>query len=158
MGGSWGDYLGPLWNTFWTTLGPLWDQFGTISGTLWEHFGTILGPLFYYFGIILGPFWDNFGTTSGPHWNHFGTTLRPFRDNFGTIIRTILGPFWYPSYFDLLLLKREPKAPKRAPQPSAGARRKGAERPELLVAKKNCDFNIQLRIVSLFASISSNVA
>ena len=76
------------------------------------------------------------GTTSGPHWDHFGTTLWPFWDNFGTIMRTILGPFWDPSYFDLLLLKRGPKAPKRArraPQPSAGARRKGAERPELLV-------------------------
>ena len=57
-------------------------------------------------------------------------------------MRTILGPFWDPSYFDLLLRKRGPKAPKRAegtqkgrkgPQPSAGARRKGAERPELLV-------------------------
>ena len=59
-------------------------------------------------------------------------------------MRTILGPFWDPSYFDLLLLKRGPKAPKRArraPQPSAGARRKGAERPELLVLDKEGESN-----------------
>ena len=69
-------------------------------------------------------------------WDYFGTTLGPLWDNFGTIMGTILGPIWDPSYFDLLLLKRGQKAPKRArraSQPSAGARRKGAERPELLV-------------------------
>ena len=126
-------------------------------GPLWDHFGTTLGPLFNYFGTILGQFWDHFGTTLGPFWDHFGTISGQFWDYYEDYFGTILDP----SYFDLLLLKRGPKAPKRArraPQPSAGARRKGAERPELLVAKKNCDFNIQLRIVSLFASISSNVA
>ena len=38
--------------------------------------------------------------------------------------------------YNFILMKRGPKAPRtarRAPQPSAGARRKGAERPELLV-------------------------
>merc|ERR1712121_326897 len=93
-----------------TTLGLLWDPFGTILGPFWDHFRNILGPI-----------WEPFGTTMGPLWDHFGSTL---------------GPFWDPSYFDLLLRKRGPKAPKRArraPQPSAGARRKGAERPELLV-------------------------
>ena len=33
----------------------------------------------------------------------------------------------------MLLFKRGPKAPRRAPKPSAGARRRGAEHPELLV-------------------------
>ena len=78
-------------------------------------------------------------------WDHYGTTLGQFWDNFGTIMGTFLGPFRDPSYFDLLLLKRGPKAPKRAqmvPQPSAVARRKGAERPELLV------FNIKLYMKS----------
>ena len=39
-------------------------------------------------------------------------------------------------YFWMLLFKRGPKAPRRArraPKPSAGARRRGAELPELLV-------------------------
>ena len=45
-------------------------------------------------------------------------------------------------YFWMLLLRRGPKAPRRAqralgaqraPKPSAGARRRGAKRPELLV-------------------------
>ena len=36
-------------------------------------------------------------------------------------------------YVSKMLLKRGPKAPRRAPKPSAGARRKGAEHPELLV-------------------------
>ena len=39
-------------------------------------------------------------------------------------------------YFWMLLFKRGPKAPgraRRAPKPSAGARRRGTERPELLV-------------------------
>ena len=38
-------------------------------------------------------------------------------------------------YFWMLLLRRGPKAPRRAPKPSAGARRRGAERPELLVSE-----------------------
>ena len=128
--------MGSLRDHFGTTLGPLWDHFGTTLGPLCDHFGTTLGPLWDHIRTILGPLWNHFGTNLGPILNHFGTTLGPFRDNFGTIMRTIFGPFWDPSYFALLLLKRGPKAPKRArraPQPSAGARRKGAERPELLV-------------------------
>ena len=121
-----------LWDPFGTILGPFWDHFLTISELLWDHFRTILGPLWEHFGTNLGTLWNHYGTTLGPLWDHFGTTLGPLFDYFGSI----LGPFWDPSYFDLMLRKRGPKAPKRAqraPQPSAGARRKGAERPELLV-------------------------
>ena len=41
------------------------------------------------------------------------------------------------SKYDFIVMKRGPKAPNRArwaPQPSAGARRRGAEHPELLVS------------------------
>ena len=37
-------------------------------------------------------------------------------------------------YFWMLLFKRGPKAPRRTPKLSAGARRRGTERPKLLVA------------------------
>ena len=48
----------------------------------------------------------------------------------------------YDSKYNLIKMKRGPKAPRRvrrAPKPSAGARRRGAEHPELLVLNYICE-------------------
>ena len=144
--------MGPFRDNFGTIigtiLGPFWNRFGNILVPFCDHFGTIFRLFWYYFGTILGPFWDHFGTILGLFWDHFGTILGQFWDHYGDYFGTILGPFlFWPlgTYFDLwgpiltlnwvclllhlLLLKRGPKAPRRAqraPQPSAGARRMGA--------------------------------
>ena len=150
--GPYQDYFETILGLFWDHLGLFWDYFGTI----WDYFGTILEPFWCHFGTILGsfliilrPFWDYFGTILGLFWDHFGTLIILIHcDLFlptGTycdIWGPILTLYWVCLLLHLLLLKRGPKAPRRAqralgarraPQPSAGARRRGAERPELLV-------------------------
>jgi len=61
-------------------------------------------------------------------------------------------------------MKRGPKAPRtarRAPQPSAGARRKGAERPELLVVIYNalqyCKVHDTFVIYNTFRNSTENI-
>ena len=123
--------IGLFWDHFGTILGPFWDHFGTTLGPFRDHFGTIVGQLRDHFGTTLQPLWDHFVTNLWPFWDHFRTTLGLFRDHFGTIS----------GQFNLIISsnKEGPKVPRRArraPQPSAGARRRGAECPELLVLKR----------------------
>ena len=100
-------------------FGPFWDHFGIILGLFLDHLGTLI--IFIYFDL----FWP------------MGT--------YCDIWRPILTLNWVCLPLHLLLLKRGLKAPKRArralgaqraPQPSTGARRRGAKRPKLLVFDK----------------------
>ena len=128
------DHLGTIRGLF---FGLFWDHLGTNFGHLWDCYGIILD----HFGIILGLFWDYFETILGPFWAYFGTIMAPlwrlFWDHFGPFLFWPLGTYfdlwepiltlnWVCLLLHLLLLKRGPKAPTRAPQPSAGARRMGA--------------------------------
>ena len=99
---------------------------------IWNNGQSILGLFLDHFETTLGQFWDNYR-------DYFGTILGPFL--FWPLVTyfDLWGPIltlnWVCLLLHLLVLKRGPKAPRRArralgaqraPQPSAGARRMGA--------------------------------
>ena len=103
-GGVWG-VLGRPWDPLsasWARLGPSWGRLGAS----WGHLGGVLGPL----GGDLGPSWGDLEASWGSHgasWGapgpSWGSFLRVLvrcrsRSRFGTHFRTILEPFWSPSW------------------------------------------------------------
>ena len=43
--GTYGTYMGPIWDLYGTYMGPIWDLYGTYMGPIWDLYGTYMGPM-----------------------------------------------------------------------------------------------------------------
>ena len=93
-----GASLGPSWRLLgasWAVLGASWS----LLGASWRRLGGDLGPSWGDLGASWGSHGASWGAP-GPSWGSFLGVLGRCRSRsrFGTHFRTILEPFWSPSW------------------------------------------------------------